>query len=110
MNSILKKNIQSEIKSAIDGPLMDSSNISSMILDYAKHDNLTYKDCGDNFLHIYSLGKSIGYIPKGDIELLERIKELVNLCGWSNSNKSIRLDKTSWKLQHNAIRNKIMSL
>jgi len=110
MNSILKKTLSNDIKDAIDVDLMDVTNISNMILDYSKTDTFTCWASDKNFIQFSGHGKTIGFLPKDDKELIQRVRELVNECGWSNNDKSIRLDRTSWKLQHDFIRNKIMSL
>lgn len=109
-SSTLKKNLTAYIGDSIDTHLMDTPNITNMIIDYAKYDTLTYWASDKNFIEFSGHGKVIGCIPNGDKELLERIRELVNVCGWTNEDKSIRLDKTSWKNQHDSIRRKIMSL
>ena len=106
--STLRKNIISAIEQAIDVPLMDVYNISEMILDYYKEDTFTYWGDG-KFTAISARGKLIGFLPKGDIELLNRVKELINL-GWDNSNRRIRLDRTSWNMKGEHLRNMIMSL
>ena len=106
--SKLHKDIISVIKQAIDVPDMDTYNISGMILDYHKEDTFTY--WGEaKFTAVYARGKLIGYIPKGDIELLNRVRELINL-GWDNSNRQIPLDRTSWNMKKEHLRNMIMEL
>jgi hypothetical protein len=108
MTSKLRQEIISVINQAIDVPDMDVYNISGMILDYHKEDTFTY--WGDaKFTAISARGKLIGYIPKGDIELLNRVRELINL-GWGNSDRRIPLDRTSWNMQHEHIRRMIMEL
>lgn len=106
--STLLKNFVSAIEQAIDVPLMDVYNISGMILEYYKDDTFTYWSDG-KFTAISARGKLIGYLPKGDIELLNRVKELINL-GWDNSNRRIPLDRTSWNMKREYLRNMIMSL
>ena len=106
--SNLRKEIISVIEQAIDVPLMDVYNISGMILDYYKEPALTYWSEG-KFTAITTRSKLIGYIPKADPELLNRVKELISL-GWDNSDHRIRLDKTSWSMKHDHIRNMIMDL
>ena len=88
--------------------MMDVYNISGMILDYYKEPALTYWSEG-NFTAITTRSKLIGYIPKGDIELLHRVKELMSL-GWDNSKRQIPLDRTSWNMKREHLRNMIMSL
>ena len=109
-SSTLKKTLTTDINDSIDVALMDTPNITNMIIDYAKYDTLTYWASDKNFIQFSGHGKVIGYLPKDDKELLERVRELVNVCGWTNEDRSIRLDRTSWKYQHDAIRNKIMGL
>ena len=106
--STLRKEIISVIEQAIDVPLMDVYNISGMILEYHKEDTFTYWGDG-KFTAISARGKLIGYLPKGDVELLNRVKELINL-GWDNSNRRIPLDRTSWNMKREYLRNMIMSL
>jgi len=106
--STLRKEIISVIEQAIDVPLMDVYNISGMILEYHKEDTFTYWGDG-KFTAISARGKLIGYLPKGDPELLNRVKELINL-GWDNSNRRIPLDRTSWNMKREYLRNMIMSL
>ncbi len=106
--SKLRKDIISVIEQAIDVPAMDTYNISGMILEYHKEDTFTYWGDG-KFTAISARGKLIGYLPKGDIELLNRVKELINL-GWDNSNRQIPLDRTSWNMKGEHLRNMIMSL
>ena len=106
--STLRKDIISVIKQAIDVHDMDVYNISGMILEYHKEDTFTYWGDG-KFIAISARGKLIGYLPKGDIELLNRVKELINL-GWDNSNRRIPLDRTSWNMKREHLRNMIMSL
>jgi hypothetical protein len=106
--SKLRNEIISVINQAIDVPLMDVYNISGMILEYHKEDTFTYWSEG-NFTAITTRSKLIGYIPKGDIELLNRVKELINL-GWDNSYRQIPLDRTSWSMKGEHIRRMIMEL
>ena len=106
-----KQSILSEIKSAIDVPMMDVKNISNLILEeYVREDRLTYWSRYPGFYTISVGGKQIGYIPSDDSELIERVRELVNYRGWENADKSVRLDITSWKMKRQAIKNKIFSL
>jgi hypothetical protein len=106
-----KQSILSEIQSAIDVPMMDVKNISNLILEeYVRDDRLTYWRNGRDF-YVVSIGRNnIGFIPDDDPELLEHVRELVNYRGWENADKSVRLDMTSWRVQRQAIRNKIFSL
>ena len=106
--SNLRKEIISVIEQAIDVPLMDVYNISGMILDYYKEPALTYWSEG-KFTAITTRSKLIGYIPKGDPELLNRVKELISL-GWCNSDRRIPLDRTSWNMKKEHLRNMIMDL
>ena len=106
--SNLRKEIISVIEQSIDCHMMDVYNISGMILDYYKEPALTYWSEG-NFTAITTRSKLIGYIPKGDIELLYRVKELMSL-GWDNSKRQIPLDRTSWNMKKEHLRNMIMSL
>ncbi len=113
--SKLRKEIISVIQQAINVPDMDVyggpwvlQNISGMILEYYKDDTFTYWPDG-KFTAISARGKLIGYLPKGDIELLNRVKELINL-GWDNSTRQIPLDRTSWNMKGEHLRNMIMSL
>ena len=106
--SNLRKEIISVIEQAIDCHMMDVYNISGMILDYYKEPALTYWSEG-NFTAITTRSKLIGYIPKGDIELLHRVKELMSL-GWDNSDHRIPLDRTSWNMKKEHLRNMIRSL
>lgn len=109
-SSTLKKTLTADINDAIDVALMDTPNITNMIIDYAKHDTFTYWAAEKFFIQFWGHGKIIGFLPKDDNELIERVRELVNVCGWTNENKSIRLDITSWKMKREHIRNMIMSL
>jgi hypothetical protein len=106
--SNLRKEIISVIEQAIDVPLMDVYNISGMILDYYKEPALTYWSEG-KFTAITTRSKLIGYIPKADPELLNRVKELISL-GWDNSDRRIPLDRTSWNMKKEHLRNMIMDL
>ena len=106
--STLRKEIISVINQAIDVPDMDVYNISGMILEYHKEDTFTYWGDG-KFTAISARGKLIGYLPKGDPELLNRVRELINL-GWDNSKRQIPLDRTSWNMKGEHLRNMIMSL
>jgi hypothetical protein len=106
--SKLRKEIISVIEQAIDVPYMDTYNISGMILEYNKEDTFTYWGNG-KFTAISARGKMIGYLPKGDLELLNRVRELINL-GWDNSKRQIPLDRTSWYMKKEHLRNMIMEL
>lgn len=107
--STIKQTILKEIQSAIDVPMMDVKNISNLILDdYVRENRLTYWKSYPGFYAI-SVGGVLGYIPDDDSELFERVRELVNL-GWTNKDRSIRLDISSWRTQRQAIRAKIFSL
>ena len=107
-----RESILHEIQSAIDVPMMDVKNISNLILEgYVRDDRLTYWRGNYRGYYNISIGrKDIGFIPDDDPELLERVRELVNYYGWENADKSVRLDITSWKVQRQAIKNKIFSL
>ena len=106
--SKLRNEIISVIEQCIDCHMMDVYNISGMILEYYKEDTFTY--WGDSkFTAVSTRGKLIGYIPKGDPALLNRVRELINL-GWDNSNRQIPLDRTSWNMKKEHLRNMIMSL
>ncbi len=107
-----KQSILSEIQSAIDVPMMDVKNISNLILEgYVRDDRLTYwRGCYRGYYNISIGRKDIGFIPDDDPDLLERVRELVNYSGWENADKSVRLDISSWRVQRQAIRNKIFSL
>jgi hypothetical protein len=106
--SKLRKEIISVINQAIDVHNMDVYNISGMILEYHKEDTFTYWGDG-KFTAVSTRGKLIGYIPKGDPELLNRVKELISL-GWDNLYHRIRLDRTSWSMKGEHIRRMIMEL
>jgi hypothetical protein len=107
--SEIKKNILNEIKNAIDVPMMDVENISKLIFEnYICDFGPTYHSCGNGFYYIYYKDFK-GYIPDNDPELLSRIKELIKL-GWTNANRKIRLDISSWKTKRQAIRNAIFNL
>ena len=107
----VKQSILKDIQSAIDVHMMDVDNISNLILEeYVRDDRLTYWRSYRGFYNI-SIGRGdIGYIPDDDPELLERVRELVNYNGWTNADKSVRLDISSWRTQRQAIRAKIFSL
>ena len=106
--STIQKEIISIIEQAIDVPDMDVYNITEMILEYHKEDTFTYWSDG-KFTAISARGKLFGYLPKGDPELLNRVIELINL-GWDNSDRKIPLDRTSWNMKKEHLRNMIMSL
>lgn len=107
----VKQSILNELKSAIDVPMMDVKNISNLILEeYVRNDRLTYWRSIPGFYTVSIGRKDIGFIPDDDPDLLERVRELVNYSGWTNENRSVRLDITSWKVQRNAIRDKIFSI
>lgn len=107
MSRLLKAHLNT-IEKEIDVRFMDVKNISKMILEYTKEETFTYWGDG-KFTAISGKGKIIGYIPKGDTELLNRVRELINL-GWDNSNRQIPLDRTSWNMKGDVIRKKIMEL
>jgi hypothetical protein len=107
--SNIHKQFATAIQHEIDVHLMDIYNISEMILDYYKEQPaLTYWSEG-KFIALSFRGKLMGYIPKGDIELLERVKDLTSL-GWDNADRRIRLDRTSWKMKGEHLRKMIMEL
>lgn len=106
--SKIHKQFASAIQHEIDVHLMDIYNISEMILDYYKEPALTYWSEG-KFIALSLRGRLMGYIPKGDIELLERVKDLTSL-GWDNADRRIRLDRTSWNMKGEHLRKMIMEL
>ena len=107
--SILKQTILTELNEALDVPLMDVMNVSNIIFnEYIKEEVFMYWRWREGFFTIYTGGKQMGFIPDNDPELLDRVRELVNL-GWDNSNKNVRLDITSWKTQGSTIRNIILN-
>jgi hypothetical protein len=102
--SIIKLTISTDLSRSIDVPLMDVKNISKLILEYNKemfsyHTTISHP----KYYTIYSNNKKIGYIPSDDSELLHRVEELVEM-GWTNSNRRIPLDITSWRMKGTAIR------
>ncbi len=108
MTSKLRQEITSIIQTGIDRKNMDVYNISEMILEFYKEPVLTY--WGDSrFIALSVGGRLLGYIPRRDNELLDRVKELTSL-GWDNSDRRIPLDRTSWNMQHEHIRRMIMEL
>jgi hypothetical protein len=107
--STIKLTILNELNNALKVPMMDVKNISNIIFDnYIKEDKVTYHSCGNGFYKVYS-GDFYCFIPENDPELLQRIKELINL-GWTNSNRRIRLDISSWNSRRQAIRDAIFTL
>jgi len=107
--SKIHKQFATAIQHEIDVHLMDIYNISEMILDYYKEQPaLTYWSEG-KFITLSLRGKFFGFIPKGDIELLERVKDLTSL-GWDNADRRIRLDRTSWNMKGEHLRKMIMEL
>ena len=106
--SNIHKQFATAIQHKIDVHLMDIYNISEMILDYYKEPTLTYWSEG-KFIALSLRGRLMGYIPKGDIELLERVKDLTSL-GWDNADRRIRLDRTSWNMKGEHLRKMIMEL
>ncbi len=106
--SKLRKRFATAIQDKIDVRYMDVYNISEMILSFYLEPVLTYWNVG-KFIALSIGGKVIGYIPKGDDELLNRVKELTSL-GWTNSDRRIRLDRTSWKMKGDHLRKMIMEL
>ena len=102
------KRFETAIQHEIDVYFMDIYNISEMILDYYKEPALTYWREG-NFIALSLRGKVFGYIPRGDDELLERVKDLTSF-GWDNADRRIRLDRTSWEMKGDHLRKMIMDL
>lgn len=108
MSQLLKENLK-PIEESIDVHFMDVKNISKMILEYKKEDVFFSCWSEGKFIAMSSMGKVVGYLPKGDDELFERVKELISL-GWRNKNRQIPLDRTSWNMKGDVIRKKIMEL
>jgi len=108
MTSKLRQEITSIIQTGIDRKNMDVYNISEMIFEFYKEPVLTYWQEG-RFVALSVGGRLLGYIPRRDDELLERVKELTSL-GWCNSDRRIPLDRTSWNMQYEHIRRMIMEL
>jgi hypothetical protein len=105
-----KRKYSEIIQSSIDVDLMDTVNVANLITNYADEQVFMYHTFNDNFYAIYHRTKLLGYIPTQDQELLDRVRDLVNIFGWNNTDRSIRLDMSSWRLQSKVLRHKIMSL